>query len=112
VTKEFLGSEGLIDPPVASLAASQVLLTCRRLGISYEFYTRLEQYLIVAGRVHGIQNEPISLAQEAPSMRRHSSVSSQVAPASFVDTAKGRRLPNCRLTYSWVRPWPSLEFGS
>lgn len=43
VDEEFFGAEGLADPPAAEPAAAAILTACRRLGIRYEIYTRVEQ---------------------------------------------------------------------
>jgi radical SAM superfamily enzyme YgiQ (UPF0313 family) len=70
VDEEFFGSEGLIDPPLRDLPAASILEACRRLGITYEIYTRLEQ-LFDRRRSNewNIERARI-LATEAPSMRR------------------------------------------
>ncbi|MEU6997291.1 hypothetical protein [Nonomuraea sp. NPDC046570] len=70
VDEEFFGSEGLVDPPMAELPAATVLAACRRLEISYEIYTRLEQLFDRRkSRAWNIERARL-LATEAPSMRR------------------------------------------
>jgi len=70
VDEEFFGSEGLIDPPIADLPAERILSTCRRLGISYEIYTRIEQLFDRRrSREWNIERARL-LATEGPSMRR------------------------------------------
>jgi hypothetical protein len=70
VDEEFFGAEGLMDPPLADLPATEILSACRRLGISYELYTRLEQLFDRRRSRSWNMIRAQLLALEAPWMRR------------------------------------------
>lgn len=70
VDEEFFGADGLIDPPMPDLPAADILAACRRLGISYEIYTRLQQLFDRRrSRAWNLERARL-LATEARSMRR------------------------------------------
>lgn len=70
VDEEFFGTEGLTDPPPEALPAANILAACRRLGISYEIYTRLEQIFDRRRSREWNLARARLLADEAPYMRR------------------------------------------
>ncbi|MFJ6392834.1 B12-binding domain-containing radical SAM protein [Streptomyces sp. NPDC091972] len=70
VDEEFFGTEGLIDPPTERLPAATILAACRRLGVSYEIYTRLEQIFDRRRSREWNLARAQLLAREAQHMRR------------------------------------------
>lgn len=70
VDEEFFGSEGLVDPPLPDLPAAAIMTTSRKLGMSYEFYTRLEQIFDRRrSRAWNLERARL-LATEAPAVSR------------------------------------------
>jgi hypothetical protein len=70
VDEEFFGTEGLTDPPAERLPAAEILAACRRLGVSYEIYSRLEQIFDRRRSRQWNLARAQLLAKEAPHMRR------------------------------------------